>query len=112
MDDNNDKLTVNKDTDNRNFDSKGKFVKGNTISRCKRNRTETEKLRQAINKVSTKKNKDWWENCIEMAWNDPRLMATINNKLLPNKAEIDQEIKMPDVVYKKVFIQAPGEIKD
>jgi len=112
MDDNNDKLTVSKNNDNKNFDNKGKFVKGNTISRCKRNRTETDKLRQAIDKVSTKKNKEWWEHCIEMAWDDSKLMATINNKLVPNKTEIDQEIKMPDVVKLKVFVQAPREITD
>ena len=112
MNDNNDKLTMSKNNDNKNFDSKGKFVKGNTISRCKRNRTETDKLHQAIKKVSTKKNKDWWEHCIETAWDDSKLMATINNKLVSNKTEIDQEIKMPDVVVKKVFIQAPGKITD
>ena len=47
-----------------------------------------------------------------MAWNDSKLMATINNKLVPNKNEIDQEIKIPDVVIQKVFVQAPGKITD
>jgi len=89
----------------KNFDNKGRFRKGNTISRCKRNRTETDKLCQAIKKVSIKKNKDWWEHCVEMAWDNPKLMATINNKLVPNKTEIDQEITVPDVIRELVFVQ-------
>ncbi len=37
-----------------NFDEKGKFCKGNTISGNRRNRSQTEKLMTALNKAGKK----------------------------------------------------------
>lgn len=73
-----------------NFDEKGKFCKGNTIAKGKRKRTDTEKLRLALERAGKKQDPpiEWWDKVAEKAFIDKDIMKAVINKLVPNINEI------------------------
>jgi len=73
-----------------NFDEKGKFCKGNTISKGKRKRTDTQRLRLALERAGKKQTPPikWWDKVAEKAFIDKDIMKAVVNKLVPNINEI------------------------
>jgi len=68
-----------------NFDEKGRFCKGNTISKSKkRNRTQTDKLLAALKREGRIQNKKFWDAVAEKAFKDKEIMKAVINKLVPN----------------------------
>lgn len=73
---------------NINFDEHGKFVKGNTISRGKRKRTQTDKLLVALKKEGKKQGIEFWDIVAAAAFGNKDIMKAIIGKLVPNTSEI------------------------
>ena len=73
-----------------NFDEKGKFCKGNTISKGKRKRSDTEKLRLALERAGKKQTPpiEWWDKVAEAAFGNKEIMKAVINKLVPTVSEI------------------------
>lgn len=75
---------------NKNFDEKHRFVKGNTASKGKRKRSDTEKLRLALKRAGEEQDPPikWWDKVAEKAFVDKEIMKVVVNKLVPNINEI------------------------
>jgi len=75
---------------NKNFDEKHRFVKGNTASKGKRKRTDTERLRLALKRAGKKQTPpiEWWDKVAEKAFVDKDIMKAVVNKLVPTVSEI------------------------
>lgn len=73
---------------NINFDGRGKFTKGNTISKGKRKRTQTDKLLAALKREGKKQGTDFWDAVAEAAFGNRDIMKAVVGKLVPNVSEI------------------------
>jgi len=97
----------------RNFNTNGKFCKGNTISKSKkRNRTQTDKLLAALKKAGKKQNKDFWDVVATKAFVDKEIMKAIINKLVPNLNELTGAGGSPLNITLKEIIYQDDEKKD
>lgn len=80
-------MTVNNVEKRENFESNGKFAKGNNVAKGKRNRTQTDKLLFALKKEGAKQKKDFWDAVAEAAFGNREIMKAVINKLVPTVNE-------------------------
>ena len=106
MTDNNDKKREN------NFDENGKFAPGNTVSKKRRDRTQTDKLLTALKKAGQKRGQKFWDVAAEKAFIDKEIMKLIISKLVPTLNELSGPGASPlNVTLNKVIYGNP-EKKD
>lgn len=102
-------MNVNNVEKRENFESNGKFAKGNNVAKGKRKRTDTEKLRLALKRAGEKQDPpiEWWDKVAEKAFVDKDIMKTVVNKLVPTVSELTGaggeplNITLREIIYGK-----------
>lgn len=72
----------------KNFESNGKFAKGNNVAKHKRNRTQTDKLLVALKKKGKEIGIEFWDVVAEAAFGNKDIMKAVISKLIPNLEEV------------------------
>jgi len=90
-----------------NFETNGKFAKGNNVAKGKRKRTQTDKLLAALKKRGVTEGEKFWDRVAEKAFKDKDIMKAVINKLVPNVNELTGpggeplNITLREIIYGK-----------
>lgn len=78
------------------------FIKGqsgNPKGRPKKGESHMCYLEDALQKVSEKEKKPFWQHVIEQAYQDNRVLVAVMNKLIPNLEKSDQTHNFPGINF-------------